>query len=141
MRFAVIAVFFVMNALGQVVITDSGSTNRVGMSVTIDGAGKAEIASRNGAKMEMAIEEELHSRLMKDVEAALPLDQLTVRHCAKSVSFGSRMFVSYKGVQSPDISCGGQTEAAVIALQKDAEEIMALAKAKMRPKITLSRND
>ncbi len=50
MRFAVIAVFFVMNALGQVVITDSGSTNRVGMSVTIDGAGKAEIASRNGAK-------------------------------------------------------------------------------------------
>jgi hypothetical protein len=41
------------------------------------------------------------------------------------------MFITYQGVQSPDISCGGQTDPAAIALQKDAQDIMAMAKAKM----------
>jgi hypothetical protein len=131
MKPLVLAVLFVVSALGQVVITDTGSTNRMGMTVTINDKGKAEVALRKGTPVKMHIPSEMHTRLMQDVEAAGPLDQLAVRHCAKSVSFGSKMFVTYKGVQSPDISCGGQTDPSAIALQKAAEEIMALAKAKV----------
>jgi len=131
MKLSVLAVLFLMKAFGQVVITDSGSTNRPGMTVTIDAKGSAEIASRRGNKANMDLPTDMHNRLMQDVEAAMPLDQLTVRHCAKSVSFGSSMFITYKGVRSPDISCGGQTDPSAIALQKDAQDIMALAKAKM----------
>jgi hypothetical protein len=130
MRLAVLALLFVMNSFGQVVITDSGSTNRPGMTVTIDEKGNAEIAGRRGNKAQMSLDKDLHTRLMKDLDAAMPLDQMAVRGCAKSVSFGSRMFLTYKGVRSPDMSCAGQTDAAVIALQKDAQEIMALAKSK-----------
>jgi len=130
MRLTVLAVLFLMNSFGQVVITDSGSTNRPGMTVTIDGKGNAEIAGRGGNTGKMSVDKDLHTRLIKDLEAAMPLDQMAVRGCAKSVSFGSRMFLTYKGVRSPDMSCAGQTDPAVIALQKDAQEIMALAKSK-----------
>jgi hypothetical protein len=116
-----------VSAFGQVVITDTGSTNRMGMTVTIDDNGTAEIAPRRGTPVKMDIPSDMHARLMQDVEAAMPLDQLAVTHCAKSVSFGSRMFVTYKGVKSPDISCGGQTDPAAIALQKDANDIMTMA--------------
>jgi hypothetical protein len=132
MRLAVLAVFFVMNSLGQVIITDSGSTNRPGMTVTIDAKGKAQVADRRGGiTAKMVIEKDLHTRLMRDLDAAVPLDQMNVRGCAKSVSFGSRTYIIYKGVQSPDISCVGQSDPVVIALQKDAQEIVALARAKM----------
>ena len=132
MKLVVLAVLFLMKANSQVVVTDTGSTNRPGRTVTIDATtGKAEIADRRGIKSSMDLQTDLQTRLMKDVEAAMPLDKMAASHCAKSVSFGSRMFVSYKGVRSPDISCGGQTDPLTIALQKDAQEIMDLAKAKM----------
>jgi hypothetical protein len=125
------AAFFLANAVGQVVITDTGSTNRPGMTVTLGAKGKAEIAGRHGEKAEMELQADLQIRLMKHVEAAMPLDQMNAAHCAKSVSFGSRMYVTYKGVRSPDISCSGQTDPNTIALQKDAQEIMGMAKAKL----------
>lgn len=128
MRIILLAALIVMNSFGQIVITDSGSTNRPGMTVTIDENGNAEIAGRRGNKAQMTLDTELHTRLVKDLDAAMPLDQMAVHGCAKSISFGSRMFLTYKGVRSPDISCAGQTDPAVIALQKDAQEIMALAK-------------
>ncbi len=133
MRLTVLAVLFLMNSFGQVVITDSGSTNRPGMTVTIDGKGNAEIAGRRGNTAKMSVDKDLHTRLIKDLEAAMPLDQMAVRGCAKSVSFGSRMFLTYKGIRSPDMSCAGQTDPAVIALQKDAQEIMAAARSKAAP--------
>jgi len=133
MRLTLIAVLFLMNSFGQVVITDSGSTNRPGMTVTIDAKGNAEIVGRRGNKAQMSLDTDLHTRLMKDLDAAMPLDQIAVRGCAKSISFGSRMFLTYKGIRSPDISCAGQTDPTVIALQKDAQEIMALAKSKAPP--------
>ena len=131
MKALVLAVLFVVSAFGQVVITDTGSTNRLGMTVIVNDKGNAEVTPRRGTPVKMQIPSEMHTKLIQDVEAAGPLDQLAVRHCAKSVSFGSRMFVTYKGVQSPDISCGGQTDPSAIALQKDAEDIMTLAKTKV----------
>jgi hypothetical protein len=131
MRITILVALFMAKLFGQVVITDSGSTNRPGMTVTLDGKRNAEIANRAGTKMQMHLQPELQKRFMQDMEAAGPLDQLPARHCAKSVSFGSSMFVTSNGVRSPDISCGGQTDPKVIALQKDAQEIIALARTKM----------
>lgn len=132
MKYALLtAVLLTRMMSGQVVITDSGSTNRPGMTVTVDDQGHASIEGRAGAKAEMDLESPLFSRLMEDVKAAMPLDQLKVAHCMKSVSFGSRMWVSYNGVKSPDVSCPGQTDGAVVALVKDVQEVMGLAKAKM----------
>lgn len=131
MKLGVLAMLLAVSALGQVVITDSGSTNRPGMNVTLDEKGNATIEARQGAKATMAVPSDLHSRLMRDLEAAAPVDQLKAHHCAKSVSFGSSMYVTYKGVRSPDLSCGGQTDPNVIALQKDMQEIINQAKTKM----------
>jgi hypothetical protein len=130
MRLPVLAAFFLGSAFGQVVITNTGSTNMPGLSVTMGSKGHA-VAERRGTKVKLNLQSELHARLMQDLEAAGPLDQLTVRHCAKSVSFGTSTFVTYKSVRSPDISCGGQSDPAVAALQKDVEEIIRQAHEKL----------
>jgi hypothetical protein len=44
----------------------------------------------------------------------------------KSVSFGKSIFVEYKGVRTPDLSCR-QSDLRAAALKKDAEEILAAA--------------
>ena len=130
MRFCLVAALFMAEGFGQIVITDSGSTNRAGKTVTVDENGHASIEARGGVKANMRLEAEVQARLVKDLEAAMPIDQMNARHCMKSVSFGSRTFVTYKGLKSPDISCSGQTDPAVIALQKDVQEIMTQAQAK-----------
>ena len=121
------------SAMGQVVITNTGSTNTVGMSVTIPEKGHTAMAESGDTKVKMSVTSELHKQFMKDVEAAMPLDQLQVRHCAKSVSFGTSTFVTYQGLRSPDLSCRGQDDPKVLALQKDVDAIMAQAHTKMPP--------
>jgi hypothetical protein len=131
MKLALLVGIFMLNAFGQIVITDTGSTNRPGMTVTLGAKGHAVIANRRGGKTEMQLEPELQSRLLKDLEAAAPLDQINARHCMKSASFGSSLFVTYKGVRSPDLSCGGQSDPNAMAVQKDMQEVMAQARAKI----------
>ena len=131
MKLAVIAALLTTSAFGQVVITDSGSTNRTGMSITLGARDHAMVEDRRGTKAKMKLEAGAHSKLIKDLENAGPLDQLPARHCMKSVSFGSSTFITYNGVRSPDLSCSGQTDPAVIALQKDVEPIMNQARAKV----------
>jgi len=127
MRLAILAAVLMTKAFGQVVVTDTGSTNRMGMSITMGSRGHALIENRAGTKVKMKLASQLHTRLMKDLEAAGPLDRLQVQHCAKSISFGSSTFITYKGVRSPDLSCSGQADPVAAALQKDLEEIMTAA--------------
>lgn len=131
MRLAIMAVIFLGSGFGQAVITDSGSTNRQGMSVTMGAKGHAMIEARGGAKTKLSLQAELQKRFLADLEAAGPIDQIKARHCMKSVSFGSSMYVTYKGVRSPDLSCAGQTDATAAALQKEMQAIMDQARAKV----------
>jgi hypothetical protein len=114
----------------EATIIDTGSTNTPGMTVSMAAKGHAMIEHKDGQKTRMNVSAELRSRLMKDLEAAGPLDQMKTKHCFKSVSFGSKMFVEYKGLRSPDISCPGQADPKVDALRTDVEEIMAEARRK-----------
>jgi hypothetical protein len=129
MKLAALAALSIAAAAGQVVVTDTGSTNRPGMRIMINENGPAMVEDRSGNKTKMNLDSELQSRFMKDVEAAAPLNEVNARRCAKSVSFGSRTFITYKGIKSPDLSCSGQTDPLAAALQKDLGEIMAQAHA------------
>jgi hypothetical protein len=44
----------------------------------------------------------------------------------KSVSFGKSIFIEYKGVRTPDLSCQ-QSDPRAAALKKDAAEILSAA--------------
>lgn len=125
------AVISIASAWAQVVITDTGSTNRAGMTVTVGSKGHTVIESRNGTKAKMTLDSDLQRKLLEDIQSASPLDQLPITHCAKSISFGTRTFVTFKGVKSPDISCAGQSDPRVTALQKDVNMIMAQAREKV----------
>ncbi len=110
---------------GQVVIEESGSTNRPGFSISIRARGNAVVAVSHGATTKMSLPREMREKLMQDLHAASPLKELKVRRCMKSVSFGSSIFVTYKGVRSPDLSCPGQTDPRAAALQKDLQDIIS----------------
>ena len=64
---------------------------------------------------------------MQDLKAAGPLNELPVKHCMKSVSFGKSLFIEYNGVRSPDLSCQ-QTDTRAAALKKDATDVLNAAK-------------
>ena len=112
----------------QAIIIDSGSTNRPGMQVTVNEAGHANIESRTGEARTVQLEPELAKRFLEEVKAAAPLDTLPTRHCVKSVSFGSSLFVEFNGVRSHDLSCQFQPDDRAAALQKDAQAILQAAK-------------
>jgi hypothetical protein len=137
MKANVLAVALLMTALqaqttAVATIVDTGSTNTPGMTVSMGAKGHAIVEHTKGgaAKTNIKVSDALRTRLMTDLEAAAPVDKLNARHCMKSVSFGSRVFVEYKGVRSPDISCPGQSDPKVEALRVDVEEIMAEARKK-----------
>jgi hypothetical protein len=116
-----------LSAGAQVTVIDSGSTNVPGMKVTIEGSGQhAMVERKDGSKQKIKLTKEICERVVQDVEAAGPLNELPVRHCMKSASFGKSIFIEYKGVRTPDLSCQ-QADPRAAALKKDAEEILSAA--------------
>jgi hypothetical protein len=133
MRLAVMAMVTIMSGSAQVLITNSGSTNRAGVNITIEASGPAVIEDRHGNKTQMNLDSELQAKFIKDVEAASPVNEVSANHCMKSVSFGSRTFITYKGIRSPDLSCPGQKDPLAAALQKDLGAIMSQVNAVVPP--------
>jgi hypothetical protein len=119
----------------QVSVIDSGSTNRLGVTVRVDQAGNATVEQRGNPAQSTQVSAELCEQLMRDVKAAGTLSALPPQHCPKSVSFGSRLYVEFNGDRSPDISCSPQAYPRAAALQKDANEILAT----VRKQLGLSR--
>jgi hypothetical protein len=112
----------------QVTVIDTGSTNIPGMNVKLENSGTAAMVERRGgATQKISLKKEVCDRFLEDLKAAGPLNALPARHCMKSVSFGTSLFIEYKGVRSPDLSCQ-QSDARAVALRKDATEILSMAK-------------
>lgn len=129
-RFAVL-VFFPMllrSSAPQAVVIDSGSTNRPGVTVTVDERGNATVEQRNSEPHSIKLSVPMCEQLMRDIKAAGTLSALPEKHCAKSVSFGSSLYVEFNGDRSPDLSCSNQPDERSIALQKDANDIMQAVK-------------
>lgn len=112
----------------QATIRDTGSTNRPGLRVTFDGSGHATVEQRNGEIQQIKLDEQLCNQFMRDLKDAAPLSTLPARHCAKSVSFGSSLFIEANGDKSPDLSCSPQADPKTDALRKDAQRILQEAR-------------
>jgi hypothetical protein len=108
----------------QVSIIDSGSTNRPGVTITVDQAGNAVVELRGSQPQSAKLSEQLCEQLMRDVKAAGTLSTLPVQHCMKSASFGSSLYVEFNGDRSPDVSCSPQPDPRSAALHKDASDIL-----------------
>jgi hypothetical protein len=120
----------------EATIVNSGSTNRAGFRIAVDRTGTAEWTSvprrRLGAPQEQAqpvrktLASALTDRFYADLAAAKPFSSLPPVHCAKSASFGTVLTVKFGDEESPDLSCGDGGNAALKALIRDANEIVAL---------------
>jgi hypothetical protein len=112
----------------QALIMDSGSTNRPGVQITLDASGdNATLEPRNGPQQTIQLPRKLCEQFLSDLQAAGPLNALPASHCLKSASFGSRLYVEFNGLRSPDISCPAQADNRTATLRKEATEILNAA--------------
>ncbi len=102
------------------VILNTGSTNALGYRIVIQRNGDAEYVSGTTRK-KTQLSEDLALVLFANLDAAMPLSQLPTVGCMKSVSFGTRTFVWWRGQRSPDVSC--PTDAHGAALNSSALKI------------------
>lgn len=92
------------------VILDTGSTNTLGYRIVVQRSGAAEyISGSRRAKVEVA--PSLAAQFFKDAQAAMPLTAQGASDCMKSSSFGSSLFVWWKGSRSGDLTCGASAVA------------------------------
>ncbi len=112
----------------QATVEDTGSTNRPGLRVTFDHDGHATVEQRGGGIQHVKLGEHLCNQFMRDLKDAGSLSALPARHCMKSVSFGSSLFVEANGDKSPDLSCQPEQDPRIDALQKDAQQILQAAR-------------
>lgn len=111
----------------QVTIEDTGSTNRLGVRLTLEDTGHATVEPRQGQPQEIQLDHDLCRKFLHDVKALGSLAALPANHCAKSVSFGSSLYLEYKGVRSPDLSCSTQ-DSRLIDIQKRANDLLRAAR-------------
>ena len=124
----------------QATVIDTGSTNRPGLRVTFDQDGRAlanvgggAAASPEGAaSQDIQLHADVCKQMLDQLKAVGSLSGLPARHCMKSVSFGSGLYVEYQGERSPDLSCPGQTDSRAEALQKMASKVLEDARATVK---------
>jgi len=117
----------------QVLVIDSGSTNRPGVTITVEETGSATAQPRNADAKSLKLDPELCRALMADIQSSGSLSALPPHHCPKSASFGSSLYVEINGDRSPDLSCANPPDPRMAALQKDANAIMQAARAQLGP--------
>jgi hypothetical protein len=127
------------NSPPKVSIIDSGSTNRVGVTVTVDQDGNASVEQRGAQPQSAKLDSQLCQRLLEDVKAAGTLSALPEQHCPKSASFGSSLYVESNGDRSPDISCSPQEDPRSAALQKDANDILEAVRKQVQLRVRPAR--
>lgn len=96
----------------DVIVDNSGSTNFSGYRVIIGPSGQVNVTAHGKISINTVYQDgqykipaETAGKLIIDLEAVMPLSGLRSMGCAKSVSFGTSTFVTYKGQTSPDIQC------------------------------------
>jgi len=122
---------------GSAVMVNSGSTNTPGFKIVVQSEGAAEYTpmprahspsegQHVAAPMKRKLAPALAHRLFSDLEAARPFSELPRPTCMKSVSFGSRLTIQFKGDETPDLNCPAGQSAKLAALIEDAKQIVAV---------------
>src|SRR5579863_3149375 len=127
-------------AADSAVIVNSGSINTAGFRISVDASGEAQYTvtprksgpnlGEKPAAAQRHISGDLVKRFYSDLDAAKPLASLPHPHCIKSASFGTRLTIEFGDSETPDLSCGDGENAKLHALIQDADEIVALFRAK-----------
>jgi hypothetical protein len=129
------AIAFAGLSLGPVVIINSGSTNTPGFTIVVGFKGDVAITiNPRGPNQQRANARQKHGqippvlaqRFYSDLEAARPFSALPRPWCMKSVSFGTRLTISFQGDETPDLKCGDDHNAKLSALNRDAKQIITL---------------
>jgi hypothetical protein len=140
-----VAVFFVVSVLSSnendiVRIINSGSTNTAGYRIELqrNGIVKWTVSHRRPAlsptpstpnssigEMSIRLSTALTNSVFQAVQQASPLNQFPQIHCGKSVSFGTTLYVTFNGQQSPDLTCPTE-DAHLIAVNNAVHEVISI---------------
>jgi hypothetical protein len=90
---------------GAAVILNTGSTNALGYRIVIQQSGAAEYI-KGDKRATTTVPMAVTTKFFTDLQAAMPLKVHPMIHCMKSVSFGTSLFVWWKGARSYDLTCG-----------------------------------
>ena len=121
-----IATFMAAGPGDSAVITNSGSTNAYGYTITVTPDGKATVAMQAkgaapSAAKPFSVPSATITKFFDDLAAARKANIASVP-CMKSVSFGSTTHVAWQGWQSPDLDCPPKDDLGT-ALVNDVEAI------------------
>ena len=121
---------------GSAVIVNSGSTNTPGYKIVVERDGTAVYtptprgSSQSGSQQQVELMKRklppaVVQHLYSDLDAARPFSDLPRPRCVKSVSFGTRLTIEFKGDETPDLNCPTGQNAKLEALTQDAKQIVA----------------
>lgn len=113
----------------QAVIENTGSTNTAPFKVMVNPGGAAQIQVRDAEATRTTVDSQLSQRLFEDLKSVGSLNALPRVHCAKSVSFGTSLYLEFNGERSPDLNCPVPPDSKVEILKKDVQDIMQAAHA------------
>ena len=111
------------------VIENSGSTNTVGYTIEVSPTGSSRyhmgdnspLGPRTPFGPTEALSKLQTKKFFADLDSAMPLTSLPVRHGMRSASFGTQTFITYAGQKSPDLTFASDPRS--IALKADIESI------------------
>lgn len=128
-----------LGVMETAIIENTGSTNTQGYRITVTTSGMATytMTGRAGAApSEMTpqgvVPRAITTALFHDLDAAMPLTEIPTRHGMRSISFGTRTYITYKGQRTPDLTFGGDPRAA--ALKADIDAIRQALKVSNTPR-------
>lgn len=105
-------------------IENSGSTNTLGYQLQVSSDGSVaklfKTAFRVTTVMTKPIAPLDAGKLFRDLNAAMPLTSLPVRHGMRSASFGTQTYITYKGQKSPDLTFASDPRTAALKADIDA---------------------
>lgn len=134
----------VMNLTRDGQIINSGSTNTTGYHIWVSPSGDAwfvggtadvsmlQTPPPDSVLSKGKVSKSIARKFYADIKAAEPLSKLPIHHRMKSVSFGTSVFVAYRGQTSPDLSAPADTRG--MALSADATTIAAALRLKNQPR-------
>ncbi len=111
-------------------IVNSGSTNTTGYQLEVSSDGSGAVGTGDISQAALTGQLVVHfksgtvkdaGKFFRDLNAAMPLTSLPVRHGMRSASFGTATYVTYKGQQSPDLTFASDPR--TVALKADIDSI------------------
>ena len=106
-------------------IENSGSTNTLGYQIRVSSDGTVAKLFKTALSVTTVMTKPITlqnaSKLFRDLDVAMPLSSLPVRHGMRSASFGTQTYVTYKGQKSPDLTFASDPR--TVALKADIDGI------------------